>query len=210
MLKSVRRRPSPALAISSVALFLALGGGAVAAATSDTTKDKRIATRVVRHLAPTLSVAHAAAAGTANNATHASSAGTADNASSLGGQPASAYVQYGTLPSGKTETGVFGIRDTMTGVEDRPDDAITFPTPLASAPTFSTTAADCTGSVSHPTAAPGKLCLYLGQVNDVSGYTTVDPETGALGTSRFGVVLFARSSGAGDKIFRGTWAVTAP
>lgn len=209
MLNSVFRRPSPALAISSVALFLALGGGAFAAASSDNAKDKRIATRVVRHLAPSLSVAHASSADSATNASHASSADSAGNASKLGGSPASSYVQYGTLPGGHTETGMFGIRLSVAAAGvDQPDDPISFPIPLASAPTLGG-AADCTGSPTNPTAAPGKLCLYPFQSNDV-GTVFVTGDGSTVGATPFGTILWVRSAAAGDKIYRGVWAVTAP
>jgi hypothetical protein len=197
MLRINRRRPSPAMLVSVMALFLALGGG-YAVASSHGTKSKKIA-KVVRRLAPGLSVSHANTANTA---------GTADNANKLGGQAASNYVQYGTLPSGHTETGVFGIRMNVPASSDQPDDSITFPMPLASAPISDTDS--CTGTVSDPTAPPGHLCFYIGQVANVSAFAPVNPETGDFGTSRFGFDLTARSAAAGDKIFRGTWAVTAP
>jgi hypothetical protein len=69
----VHRRPSPALVIASVALFLAVGGGAFAIASSDNARDRKIAKSVankqIRKKAPNLSVKHA---GTADLATSAS------------------------------------------------------------------------------------------------------------------------------------------
>jgi hypothetical protein len=88
----IRRWPSPALVISLLALTVAVGGTfAVAASNKDRQVTRKIATKVVKRLAPTLSVAHAGTAGradTATSATHATSAdkaGSADNALMFGG-----------------------------------------------------------------------------------------------------------------------------
>ncbi len=76
MLKRRFRLPSPALVISMVTLSLVLGGTAFAASTA-THKDAKADTKLVKKLAPTLSVKHAKtadSAATATNATHATSA----------------------------------------------------------------------------------------------------------------------------------------
>src|SRR2546423_5289874 len=118
MFKRRFRLPSPALVISMVTLSLVLGGTAVAATTAKH-GDKKADTKLIKKLAPSLSVKHAKTAGTAANATHATTAGsattathattadsatnatnatnaanatTAGNANNLGGQPPSAYV----------------------------------------------------------------------------------------------------------------------
>jgi hypothetical protein len=110
------RRPSPALIIATTALFLALGGGSYALATSGDKHIAKIAKTVANQQitarARKLSVGHANTAANATharaadlatnathansadlatNATHAASADTATNATQLGGQPASAY-----------------------------------------------------------------------------------------------------------------------
>ena len=108
---------SPGLAVALVALVLAVGGGSFALGSSTARQQKRIATKVVRGLAPKLSVAHAttadsaSAAGvaaraesatradTATSADHATeadiavSAAKADNSDELGGIPASGYTR---------------------------------------------------------------------------------------------------------------------
>ena len=65
MLKRRFRLPSPALVISMIALTLVLGGTAVAA--TATHGDKKADTKLIKKLAPTLSVKHAK---TATNATN--------------------------------------------------------------------------------------------------------------------------------------------
>jgi hypothetical protein len=80
-----RKGPSPAFVISVIALFLAVGGGAFAAAkSSDTKQDKKIAKKIakktVKKLAPKLSVKHADTADLALEANSADNASKADNA----------------------------------------------------------------------------------------------------------------------------------
>jgi hypothetical protein len=77
------RLPSPALVISMIALSLVLGGTAVAAGTAKKHGDKKADTKLIKKLAPTLSVKHAKTAKSATNAanaTHATSADSATNA----------------------------------------------------------------------------------------------------------------------------------
>jgi hypothetical protein len=90
--------------ISVLALALAVGGGAFALASSDSRQDKKIAKKVVKKLAPHLSVKYAKSAGTATHAasadsatraTSADSATRATDADQLGGTPASSYLLGG-------------------------------------------------------------------------------------------------------------------
>jgi len=109
MSKSLLRRPSAALVLSSVALFLALGGGAYAAASSDTKQDKKIANSAAKayfnhHIAgASVSRANfAKTAATATNATNATNATTATTASSA----PIAKVTYVTNPVSVSPSGV--------------------------------------------------------------------------------------------------------
>jgi hypothetical protein len=79
MLKRRFRLPSPALVISMITLSLVLGGTAVAATTSGHA-DKKADTKLIKKLAPTLSVKHAKTANSATNAVNATSATNAANA----------------------------------------------------------------------------------------------------------------------------------
>jgi hypothetical protein len=102
MYKRKFRLPSPALVISMVTLSLVLGGTAFAASTAKH-KDARADTKLVKKLAPKLSVKHAKTATNANHANtadNATTATTADNATNLGGQPASAYLTSSDVQSG--------------------------------------------------------------------------------------------------------------
>src|SRR5438067_1249636 len=85
MLKRRFRLPSPAVVIAMVALFAALGGTSFAATKVITAKhkDAKADTKLVKKLAPSLSVKHAKTANSATsaaNATHATSADSATNA----------------------------------------------------------------------------------------------------------------------------------
>jgi hypothetical protein len=116
MFKRRFRLPSPALVVSMLALAVALGGTAFAAnsaATKSRHKDKKADTKLIRKLAPTLSVKHAKSADSATTAASATHAATADsatkattattatsatnatNASKLGGVAASSYLTNG-------------------------------------------------------------------------------------------------------------------
>jgi hypothetical protein len=96
-LAALIRPPSPALVISMVTLCLVLGGTATAATTTKHS-DVRADTKLVKSVAPSLSVKlakHADVADSAafaTNATNATNATTADNTHSLGGLDASAYL----------------------------------------------------------------------------------------------------------------------
>jgi hypothetical protein len=115
--------PSPALVISMVALSLVLGGTSFAASQTVLAKhkDAKADTKLVKKLAPSLSVKHAKTANSAKtaahatsadsatnatNATHATSADsatnatTANNANNLGGQPPSAYMSNSAIQRG--------------------------------------------------------------------------------------------------------------
>jgi hypothetical protein len=86
----MKKRISPGTAIGLVALFVALGGGAYAATSSDTKQDKKIANKAAKsyfngHIGGA-SVSHASTAGSANSATNATNATNAGNANTVGGQ----------------------------------------------------------------------------------------------------------------------------
>src|SRR3954470_21834993 len=79
---AVLRAPSPAIVISLIALFLALGGTSYAATKVVLTKhkDAKADTTLVGRLAPSLSVEHAKTADNATNAVNATDAVNATNA----------------------------------------------------------------------------------------------------------------------------------
>ena len=141
MSKRQFRLPSPALIISMLALAVALGGTAVAA-TSGTHADAKADTKLVKALAPKLSVKHATNATNATHVTHLPS----------------------ILASGETLTGNYGV---LGANGHNGYYGITFAVPLASGPTInyivagdSVPAACAGGTVAAPKANPGNLCIF--------------------------------------------------
>lgn len=131
----------------------------------------------------------------------------------------------GVLPSGVSETGPFVARDPNNPSAGKTlETAISFPLRLpAGVPAFylgsgGPAVPQCTGSAANPTAPPGNLCVYQGvQANTVQGSSFfapsfIDPATtlGTATTAPFGVILRGESAGSGDAYIYGSWAVTAP
>jgi hypothetical protein len=119
------------------------------------------------------------------------------------------------LPSGRTETGAYDASGTATVVGDLASASISFPVPLASAPTpniiTSGATANCPGSVTAPAASAGELCIYVGvQVNvgQTAAYSPFTDDGGAA--SPYGAGLVIDSAGAGNFVSTGSWAVMAP
>lgn len=215
MLNRIRKLPSPALAISVLALVIAVGGGTFAMAALTNKKVRKISTTTANKLitkrAPKLSVSHAVSADTATRADSASKADTATNATNAA-TAANATGLSGPLASGKTLIGTFGTAGQKnTGFID--ETGITYQIPLAAAPAFNDIAPGgastpaCPGSAAAPSAAPGNLCLYETIRTGATGLTQISPTQ----VRRFGAVLFATSvaNGASYEV-DGVWAVTAP
>jgi hypothetical protein len=165
-------------------------------------------------------------AGTADIATSAATAGTADR---LAGSSPSAYFRYGaTLPSGATETGLWGYRNNALAAYTTAAGAViagagggpfvSFATPLA-APLDAAhviyvpgaSAAHCPGVGQ---ADPGYLCVYQ---QDILNAVTPDSTNifkveagGPAGSGAQGFSIFLMAAGAGDWLVGGTYAVTAP
>lgn len=119
------------------------------------------------------------------------------------------------LPSGETETGVFFAEATAASSAEITSASISFPMPLAKAPTptlvTSGTTANCQGSATKPTASAGYLCVYVGNTTNVAVSGIYDPYGGNAGTaSGYGAGVVIDSAGAGNFYADGTWAVTAP
>jgi hypothetical protein len=210
------RLPSPALVISMITLALVLGGTAFAASTAKHS-DKKADIKLIKKLAPSLSVKHAKTAThatSATSATNATTATSATNASQLGGVAASGY-QRATLPSGQTEVGEYAAWGTGGGYLGT---QVNYSTPLA-ATLDSThyqfiaqggaTTSQCTG-LGH--AAAGYLCVYeenrgassLGGIYN----STLSPDAFTLLPTGFSI--YFNTSGTSGSWSYGGWAVTAP
>ena len=120
----------------------------------------------------------------------------------------------GTLASGKTEAGVWGV-DGYAGGAGRlvGASAQSFAFPLAAAPRAhyvrSPPTAACPGTPARPSARPGNLCVYLTgseRVGTVTIYRETDTRKGA---SRIGFNVVLTSGGKGAVYSFGSWAVRA-
>jgi hypothetical protein len=110
-----------------------------------------------------------------------------------------------TLPSGKTETGIYAFSGRRASFY--PGAAVSFAVPLASEPTVrvntGTPTTDCPGSAEKPTAAPGILCIYE-QIGPNLATFPVGPGY------RAGFFFLSHSLENSETEVYGSWAVTAP
>jgi hypothetical protein len=226
-------RPSPAIVVATAALVVALGGTGYAGTQfgKNSIGARQIEKGAVRSnevangtlkLADIKASARETLTGTDGTSGPAAPAG-ATGATGATGQQGPPGPLVDTLPSGATLRGAFASGATKiapaTGFSW---DAISFPFPLASAPTpniisvggSSTT--ECPGSLADPTAAPGNLCAYLGvRQNVINGRPRLcDLEGNNCGTpdgaDRNGAVVEVVGDADGVFYVSGTWAVTAP
>ena len=195
---------------ATVALFLALGGGAYAASTlpKNSVTAKQIRSNSIT--SPKVKDRSLLAKDFRAGQLPAGAPGP-QGAAGQTGPPGSPATYPSVLPSGRTEVGVFSAREFASGAGKATSTPISFPIPLSAAPTDVVFAPDpsCTGSVSAPTASPGTLCIYPGQTVNASEFATDDQGTNG-GVSPQGAGLQVVAVNAGDTIAQGSWAVTAP
>ncbi len=123
-----------------------------------------------------------------------------------------------TLPSGRTETGTYYASAYASSLPTLASTQISFPIPLASAPTAnyltrgSPPTAACPGSPAAPAAAPGNLCIYESSAGNNVSTLIFDTADNKPGASAYGVgLLFRDDTTAGGGVGAGgTWAVSAP
>lgn len=197
--KSLLRRPSAALVVSLVALFIALGGSAYAAFKLPANS---VGTRQIRSSAVTTSKIK-------NHAVTASKI----NASHLTVRTARSANGLTTLPSGKSESGVFATADGDSAGGGYIGLTITYPralaAPIAEGNIIDVQAASGPHCPGVGQADRGYLCLYDTDTTGTTGpvfYSDTGPDSG-VGT--LGVVLYW-TVGAGDAYVGGSWTVTAP
>jgi hypothetical protein len=195
-----RSHLSFATVVSLLALFVALGGTAVAARQYLLTSTKQISPKVLKALR--------------------------GRTGPRGRQGPPGPVTT-TLPRGDTLRGEFKIDTSAPSPGWFAGSVISFggyrlrsaPTPEAIGVGGSPTK-DCPGTAANPAAARGKLCFYVTFSTNVStadpytlgpGMTSEDAPTSTDGKSdRFGTQLYALYTASGRMEIDGTWAVTAP
>jgi len=121
----------------------------------------------------------------------------------------------GTLKSGQTLRGVFGLGATAVGGGETTRGAVSFQFPLLNAPAVTVlepgqTSANCAGlgggNAQTPQATGGNLCVYITEKVNLDGTTPLAVEN----NTRLGFGLVAKSGGGSAYYAYGQWAVTAP
>jgi len=158
-------------------------------------------------------------------------AGPAGPAGSAGSAGSAGPALPDVLPKGQTLRGSYSFSGFYSGA-NLPHDAgpsdgqISFPIPLAAAPTVvlirrkqpqnqeGDPTAQCPGSVLNPQAAPGYLCVYESGMADNKALYAFSPYNGVNGVAtRFGVGLYItepQATTSDHRTSKGSWAVTAP
>jgi hypothetical protein len=189
-----RMRPSPALVISLIALFVALGGTSYAAIV--TLPKNSVGTPQIKNGAVT--------------------------APKLKSSVLATYLKIGgTLPSGVTETGDWGFGTDSAGgvgVASEMWQTTSFPIPLASAldgnHVIYVTGQSATHCAGAGHADAGYLCVYQNSIegaNTPTNSSIFTPEgSGYPGTGKYGFALRLAAPVQGSYLAHGSWAVTAP
>ena len=184
-----RFHPSPALVISLIALFVALGGTSYAAITS--LPANSVGTKQLKNSAVT---------------------GTKLNAAVL-----KYFLHVGsTLPSGRTESGVYAAWARASAGAGFMSDSVNFPVPLGAdlpagnvvfvfAPATSDT--HCSG-LGHADA--GYLCVYETHASNRGLDSELNPVSGDGGASKYGFSVEFIWPSDGEAWSYGSWTVTAP
>ena len=136
------------------------------------------------------------------------------------GPAGSPWTAGGVLPSGATETGTWGGSGAPT-LEMYGTVPISFPIPLKEGSskayrldveeTKNNAGTDgCTGTVEHPTAPSGELCLYTAAEESEHASFTLPVLNGTVGYLPTGTAINVIVEGGGYYFINGTFAVTAP
>jgi hypothetical protein len=222
-MKKSRPRLTYANVVASLALFLALCGGAVAAthlpknSVGSAQLKKGAVTGAKVKKGSLLASSFKGGQLPRGPQGEAGKQGPAGPAGPVG--PAgSPWTAGGTLPSGATLKGTYALIDTATSVSQRFGTGISFAIPLATAPAQhiirigAPAPSGCPGSAASPQASPGNLCVYEARNTNVSATleNPVNGETGADLSQPFGFEVVGRAGAAAPIEDTGTWAVTAP
>jgi hypothetical protein len=195
--------------VATVALLVAVGSGVAYAGSkiSGTTikKGSEPGNRLKKNSVTGTQVKETSL-GSVPKAAEAGRAGSANSA-----ETARVATSAGNLASGQTERGtyfVIGNEASSTGIIGG---AISFPFPLASAPTAhyiqigGIPPSTCTGSAADPQAQSGHLCVYETTATNVGGGGAIEPTS----ITRFGVAVRGTTpGGTTNAAFGGTWAAT--
>lgn len=150
-----------------------------------------------------------------NYAGSSAKGGIATDAELLDGYDSDQILPGGTLPSGRTIRGFFGLGWTAAAAGEFQETYLTFGFTLASVPTAhfipfgSSPPSGCPGTAADPQADPGHLCVYEDNTGNTQNKNVCSSHS-CPGATRWGAQFRANSTGGGNAWTRGTWAVTAP
>jgi Collagen triple helix repeat (20 copies) len=215
------RRLSYANVAATLALFLSMSGGAMAARHYLITSTKQIKPSVLKQLRGKRG--RTGAKGVTGPRGRTGAKGTTGPQGPQGspgveGQRGPAGPFPAALPSGQTLTGAYNLEGTNSATPGHSyaGSAISFQYRLAAAPVVHFIPAkgappgQCPGSVKNPQAQPGNLCIYEDESKEAEGVSVFDPsELEKEGASAFGAALSLKSTAVSGGFYSlGTWAVT--
>jgi hypothetical protein len=197
-MRQVRARLTYANVAASIALFLALGGGAYAATQLP---NNSVGSKQIKRGSIAYSDLSRAARRKLKGAR---------------GPRGPAGPIATTLPKGETLRGFFNIDFVAVNPDEIQGDSISFGFTLSQPPKIEILTegqpptSGCPGSLSNPAAAPGQLCLYEITKFNVGNFAVCNLECESTEfASPWGAEIFVHSQAAGRSFVGGSWAVTA-
>lgn len=217
-MKKLTGRLSYANVVSTICLFLLLGGGAALAAKVVLPKNS-VGSKQLKQGAVTPAKLSTAAKQTITGPQGPQGPrGPQGDRGDTGprgerGEPGDPAALVPSLPSGETEKGSYGFASTKAdtaGSVYTPGIEISYPIPLSFKPTLNVigagdpSTANCPGTTAEPIAEPGNLCVYA-EREDAELSLENNPAEG-----HFGFLAFFETADGDNYENHGTWAVTAP
>ncbi len=211
----MRKRITYANVVATLALVLAMSGGALAATHYLINSTKQINPKVIKKLRGYRGAR--GASGPIGAIGPQGVQGPTGAKGTRGPQGEPGFSALSQLPSGGTESGSFALSGTAKEESQVLSVALTFQVPLA-APIaaehieFRSVSSPDENCLGPGEAKRGYLCFYYAKPKlNVLGPLTYDPESEtATGTGHFGVGLSFMAAAEGPVYATGTWTVTAP
>jgi hypothetical protein len=210
------RSGSAGLVVAILALIVALGGTAYAAAKLNSVQKKEVVKIARKYAGKPGKDGAPGLAGSqgAKGDTGATGPAGKDGSNGTNGEPGepgedgvcSASTPECKMPSGATVTGVWGVRTTGVGQAYAP---ISYPLRFTGIPSIQVIGeggptTECPGSVANPQALAGNLCIYVATLENFNFCCVFDEDDGHSGV----VLRLPLTNSAEEAVARGTWALT--